>query len=922
MKSNKFRRSRIAIGVLSALGLIGVANSQPAAAQESMEEITVTGIRGGLQNALDVKRDAQGIVDAVSAEDVGKFPDQNLAESLQRITGVQITRSEGEGKNITVRGLPSDFTRVQFNGRTMPSVNATSTYVVGSGGRSFDFTIIPSSFVREIVVHKTSVADIEEGGISGTADIKTIRPLDMGQRVLSGAATGVYEENSGETQPKVNALYSDSFNDGKFGVALGAHYDKRSAETHAFVGYGAEVGVEGGRNPALDYNLDGDFDDTFRFHHENRYRNGTSDRERKTLLATLQFQPTDNTDFWFETLYSEFAVDNLVHQNAHRFTNTKFPGEVVASNIIGDPTGDTDGFANYLDLNAVDVRNNTFGSQTEDTLLSFSLGGSIEFGEWTAEVEASLAEAEGRVNSRSLGAIARMPTSYDFRGIELSDIPPLAYASGFDPLDPEHSRVLSAGGRLNEGRTDENADLSLDFDRNVEWSLGNNLTVSSLEFGAKFSSREKFEGVRRLDIGSEALAGVLGKVFDPTREGGFTVPEYTYIQSTDNFLDAYDGPRQWPDQWLNVDTTKFAEDVPVEALIAAGRIIEGGSAEYKVIEDVAAAYAKLNFEGADGRFSGNLGVRYVETDQESNGFFPDKSTLVFDGGGTTFADSSVSSVTRSYSNVLPSFNAQYSVSDDVIVRFGAARVMTRPTLQVLSPSLTYNVNTRSINSNNPEVDPFTADQLDVSFEWYYADAGFMSFAPFMKNIDSFIVQGTTPEQVTYYNRATDQTATDTFTRFSPVNGVGSKMFGYEMNWIQPLDFIVQGLGFQTNFTYVDASDVKGNEDGPDVPLTGLSRTSYNLIGFYENDKFGARLAYNYRDEFVINPTSYFGDGQVTQPYDQLDLQASYNVNDNITVVFEATNLMESTITILNSFGLNRGIEDVGRRMTLGVRMNF
>ena len=220
------------------------------------------------------------------------------------------------------------------------------------------------------------------------------------------------------------------------------------------------------------------------------------------------------------------------------------------------------------------------------------------------------------------------------------------------------------------------------------------------------------------------------------------------------------------------------------------------------------------------------------------------------------------------------------------------------------------------------VDPFLADQIDLSFEWYYGNTGFLSFAPFMKDIHSFIVQGTFAEQVTYYNRATNQKASDVFTRFAPKNGVGSKMFGYEMNWIQPLDFIVQGLGFQTNFTFVDAQDVKGNEDGPDVPLTGLSRTSYNLIGFYENDKFGIRLAYNYRDEFVVNPTSFFGDGQITQPYQQLDLQASYAVNDNITVVLEAVNLTEETITILNSFGLNRGIEDVGRRMTLGMRVNF
>ncbi len=919
-------RGRLAIGVLS--GVLGVATSHSAAAQEAaqedkLEEVVVTGIRGSLQNALDLKSSSQGIVDAISAEDVGRFPEQNLAESLQRITGVQITRSQGEGQNITIRGLPSDFTVVQFNGRSLPSVNKTSNYTSGSGERSFDFTMIPADFISELVVFKTAVADIEEGGISGTVQIKTIRPLDLGRRVLSGSVTGVYENNSEETTPKVAALYSDVFADGTFGISLGAHYDTRSLRTDSFVGYGAEVGVESGRNPPLDYNLDGDFADRIRFHHENRYFEQDTEKERLTLLATLQWKPTDSTDIWFETLYSEFNTDSHNYLNTHRFTSVKFPGVILDSHVVADPTGTTQGFADYVDFAGVDIRSNESAPTTDDSLLSAALGLRKEFGEWTAEVEASLSEADGTDDSLGLSAIARGHVSYDFRGISLTDIPPLAYGDDYDPFDPENFRVLSFGGALDEKREDSNRDIRLDIDRNLEWNLGSNLTVSSFEIGTKFSSREKFAGYRRLDVNGVALAGFLGKTYDYTApEGGFTLPEYMVRRTTSNFLDGYEGTAVWPTEWLNMSTPLFIQSIDLNSLIAAGNIIEGGSSEYTVKEDVSAAYVKLNYEGFDGRLSGNIGVRYVKTDQESNGYFPDPTTLIFDGGGTTYAESSNSSVNRSYDEVLPSFNLQYKISDEVALRFGAARVMSRPTMQVLSPSQAYNVNTRSITSNNPNVAPFIANQIDVSLEWYYGDTGFLSFAPFMKDIKSFIVSATNPEQVTYYNRATEETVTDTFTRFQPDNGKGSKMFGYEMNWIQPLDFIVQGLGFQGNFTFVDADDVQTSEGGPLLPLTGLSRTSYNLIGYYENDKFGTRLAYNFRDSFVVNATSFFGDGQITKAYSQLDLSANYNFNENVSIYLDGLNLTEEVIFLVNSFGLNRGVEDNGTRSTLGVHVNF
>lgn len=248
--------------------------------------------------------------------------------------------------------------------------------------------------------------------------------------------------------------------------------------------------------------------------------------------------------------------------------------------------------------------------------------------------------------------------------------------------------------------------------------------------------------------------------------------------------------------------------------------------------------------------------------------------------------------------------------------------MSRPDLAVLSPATTINVNIKSINSSNPNVDPYLADQLDLSFEWYFEEGGMLSVSPFVKFIDSFVVSSTSQEEVTYTDLDGNNAKTETFTRFLPDNGKGSDLYGFEVNWQQPLDIIVEGLGFMANFTVVHADEIQASENGPLLTLDGLSETSYNLVAYYENETFGARLAYNYRDKFVNNGTNYFGDGSFTNEYKQLDFSASYNVTENISIDFEALNLTNEVQIQTNSLGINRGLEDVGSRFTLGVRASF
>jgi iron complex outermembrane receptor protein len=259
----------------------------------------------------------------------------------------------------------------------------------------------------------------------------------------------------------------------------------------------------------------------------------------------------------------------------------------------------------------------------------------------------------------------------------------------------------------------------------------------------------------------------------------------------------------------------------------------------------------------------------------------------------------------------------------MLLRFGAARVMSRPSLDILSPATTIDINIGAITSSNPNVDPYLADQLDFTYEWYFEDGGMFSVSPFVKMIKSFVVSATIQEPVTYTDVGSGQTTTTTLTRFLPANGKGSDLKGIEFNYQQPLDMLIEGLGFTANYTMVNADKIQDSEDGPLLPLKGLSKTSYNLVAYYENDTFGARLAYNYRDGFINNNgEDYFGDGDLTDDYSQLDFSASYNVTENVSIDFEALNITEEVIVKLNSLGFNRGLEDVGSRFTLGVRASF
>lgn len=879
-----------------------------------LDTYTVTGMRGGLETSIEEKRKAGVIMDGISSEDIGKFPDQNIAESLQRVNGVMIERSRGEGHRVSVRGLDPKFNSIKFNGRTLTSA---------SGGRDFNFLLLQPEFLGALEVYKSASADMEEGALSATINARTLRPLDINQRRIVINVEESYEVNAKSWDPRVAAIFSDTYDKGKVGVLLGVGYNKRNSETHQFQGFGFENGSEAGKN--LDYNRDGDFNDAVRFDHAVYYNSLQPNRDRYNAVATLQFKPSDNLELYLDGLFAHSKEDFLGNDNALRFTFILPSGPAAIQGSTIEQIGG-ENYATRLDADGVDYRNNNRNLITDERTYSIAAGFKWKGGD-RLKVEGEIARADSRRLFSSLGleVIGRANAEYDLRS-DHGGLPIITFKRGYNPLNAASFNAVGFNGQLDEPTTDKSTDIRLDAHLDTDWGI-----FKSIDFGVKYSSREHYNGSRFLSVDAQRMAQLTNSTYTPNGIEGPSFnagPFMGVVNASSTFLSAVSGHEGVQNQWLSYSPALLYARVSLKDIIASTPPISFDTSILTVKEDVSAAYLKGNFSGTLGQipFTGNVGVRVVRTAQTSDGFAPDFSQIIFtqQGATTIIPVSTYTVIERSYTNVLPSLNVVFKLADDLDLRFAAARVMTRPDLGTLSTGTTVNANVLSINSNNPYVDPYEADQYDLSLEKYFGKGGLMTVTGFYKDIASFIEQARTTETHTVQLQQGGTTQL-TFSHFLPANGAGASLQGVELGYQQQFTFLPKpfdGFGVVANYTYVKSGTISPVAGGPALYLTGVSKNNYNLIAYFENQRFSARLAYNYRAGFLFSPQSYFGDGENVSEFSTLDATVNVQLGRRYTVTFNAINLTDEYQVRSSNPGFARLIEDNGRRFVVSLRATF
>lgn len=821
--------------------------AQPVPDPQASEDIVVTGIRASLQESINVKRAAGSIVDVITAQDIGKLPDQNVAESMSRITGVQITRREGDGSNFTVRGISQN--RLEINGRTFLGP--------GSGGSASLESVSPE-IISSIVVAKSPSADMPEGALGATVNLKTKRPLELDDFVVSGRLQGAYTDQADHLGYRGSALVSKTFND-SFGILASAAYSNIHTR-----GYSFDSGSWSQTN-----NIDGDGDGVndpglFR---PNRFMARIYDRreERLTLNSSVQYRPAENWEIILDGTYTRLKRE----RNSVNY-------QVLFNDNDVNAVADENGTVLSGTFNGVTLRPLIYDEPTE--FKSTNLGLSTKYDGDIVKVSADASYSKGRGTDGGPGAsftyvvVPRAGNttnaSYDFSAG--NPVPDLTLDTNFDRDDPSQYQLASIFE--NDFRTDNTGyDARLDFEIRTDWG-----PVKSVELGSRY---ERIEFYSEAPQNIPSAASLLG-VGDKNGDGILTVdelPGLNYDNSVGSFFPGASG--NFPRDFLTGTTSKqaardaFGLPIPRADTIPFGRI-----SIKDVDQDTIAFYAKANFAGHVGSMpiSGNAGVRYVTMDRISSGFL---------------SDTEPTASKSSFDYWLPSANLSLDLTSNLTFRAAAAKVVARPSLSDVGVSFVPLIVSRTGSRGNPKLRPFEATQFDATLEWYFAPSSALTFAAFYKNVDSFTINMTEEEYVPGFSTS----LTDLFQITQPVNGESGKIKGFEIAYQHALRFLpapFDNLGIQANYTYVDSeTPLIDQATNASLPLPGLSKHSYNLIGYYEDENFSLRAAYIYRSDYLQGQGSAASGGSsYADGRGQLDISAQVNLTKNVRLTVEAINL--------------------------------
>ncbi|MET0755925.1 MAG: TonB-dependent receptor [Pseudoxanthomonas sp.] len=879
---------------------------------DTLDTVVVTGYRASLEKALDIKRGELGMVDAVVAEDIGKFPDLNLAESLQRIPGVVITRDAGEGRNISVRGLGPQFTRVRLNGMEALSTVGSSD---GQGGanrtRGFDFNVFASDLFSQLIVRKTASADVDEGSLGATVDLRTARPFDYNGFTLASSLQGSFNDVTDTTDPRFAGLIANSWADGKVGALLSVAYSERQTldEGTGTVRWAGGT-TNGGFNPASPYQpalASNVYAPRFP-----RYTLMEHDQKRLGITASLQFKPTDSTQFGLDAMYSKIDAErNEKYIEANGLSKTGAQGKpqiLVMDGVIENSA------LVYGVFNDVDIRSEHRHDEWSTAFRQISVDGEHRFTDnfkITGKLGTSKSEFENPIQATvMMDKLDVDGYSYDYRGNPNQPV----FDYGFDPTDP-------TGWTLSTIRLRENY-VTNDFDTgqlDFKWLMTPSFTLTG--------------GIQAKDYGYESSER--RRAATETNVPNFA--DGTQAVPTDlTELASLTGLNGAPGTWRVLDFNGIADQFDIFSDSGTFAMANFAASDASVEEKDRSAYLMGEFSTDIGPvpFSGNFGVRYVRTEQTSTG--------IAQASGVP----TPTTVTRDYSDTLPSVNLVAQVAPDFLIRFGAAKVMSRPPLGSLSPGVTVSVSgsARTVTGGNPFLDPVRAKTADLGFEWYFNEGAMLSLGLFYKDIESFI-QNTRESRV--YSESglpaslldgTTATVDDEFVFNIPINTPGGDLTGFEFNYIQPFTFLPgawSNFGAQVNYTFVDSQIqymLANGTAAQKTDLLGLSKHSWNATLFYEGKRFSGRISATNRDDYLIQvPGTEVGfDSAANGVHGQagttiIDASIRWKLNDRFELSLEGNNLTnEAQESWVSNPTVQLPLEysQTGRQYLFGVRYKF
>lgn len=908
---------------------------QQAAAKndKDVEVIQVSGIRSSIKESLFQKQNATSVVDLVVSDDIGKFPDENLAEALQRIPGITITRNGGEGQNILVRGLGGGYNITTLNGRKLASEYA---------GRDFNFDTIASELVSVLRVYKSPEAQLPEGGIGAVIDIETRKPLDMDGTTISASAKGIYESRTEDTHPHASFIYGQKNEDDTFGGLFSAVYSKKTlrADTYSASGFFDEDegwGVDSAGVP-VDTNENGVIDtgETYasKIPSYMYFANAQDVRERLGATLALQWRPTDQLDINFDSLYSRYNTDGNRYQIGFvNYDETHTPGTPLFSDATFDDMDRVIKMRQTGDNTMVELLNISTPRKTDTYQLG--LNTKYQYNEqWAFTVDAAYSEAKDQNAGDNRFIVARgFVDAIDIDYSSGNKLPDVVISPGLT-ADQDYGAHYSYNSGT--GVKDKISDLKLLTTYTPAEGL-----ITKVDAGLTYVNQQKGQNQFASANPSQFSRGGFyltrdGYAFDDStvfQKGEFElfrIPADVFVPANfDNFLEGENSLS--PSPWPSFDYDKllaYYRGINAEAADKSIVAVQDRAGSYEVEEAVSTAFVQVTMEPELFGLSSmlNLGLRGSKTDVTSSGFGYDLAKVELDAGGlptnNDWRQVLPVSYDDSYNNVLPSLNFKLNLTDELLLRFSAAQVLSRPSLYYLRSWAAPNFTVReqglpTLAIGNPGVKPEEANQADLTLEWYYGESSALSGGIFVKDIKSFVTEGKFAANVA----GTDYLVT------TSVNGeYGAKVEGYEMAWQQSLQELLpepfNGLGFQLNYTYVDSSYDDPDLKAKNLPFQGMSKNSYNAVVYYEQYGVQARLAYNWRSKFVTNPEDWGGASWIAS-YGQLDASVSYDIMHGLTVFAEASNLSNSRYWgyVKREDQVNY-LERFGTQLAIGVRGSF